>query len=73
MTNFDGGFAQEGAKGLQEGNEVVLVDMRILIMRELGAQCLTAFYSHKHSNTDIIVNGYRNAGIVEVSKNIRQT
>ena len=58
-------YAQEVGKGLQEGNEVVAVDMRGPAMKELGAQWLNAFYSHMQSHSDIIVNGFRNAGIVE--------
>ena len=58
-------YAQEVGKGLQEGNEVVAVDMRGPAMKELGAQWPNAFYSHMQSHSDIIVNGFRNAGIVE--------
>ena len=49
---------------MQEGNEVVAVDMRGPVMKEFGAQWLTAFYSHMQSLSDIIVS-FRNAGIVE--------
>ena len=59
-------YAQEMGMGLQEGNGVVAVDMRGPVMKELGAQWLTAFYSHMQSHSDnIIVNGFRNVGIVE--------
>ena len=51
-------------KGLQEGNGVVAVDMRGTVMKELEA-----FYSHMQSHNDnIIVNGFRNIGIVEAIK-----
>ena len=64
-------YAEQVSQGLQgapEG-EVVSVDMRVGVMRELGAQCLVAFYDHVRSHPELIVNGFKEAGIADAIEN----
>ena len=59
-------YASEVSKGLQsvpEG-EAVSVDMRIAVMRELGAQWLVGFYDHVRSHPELVINGFKEAGIL---------
>ena len=54
-----------GPPGSTEG-QVVPVDMQIGIMRELGAQWLVAFFDHVRSHPHLIVNGFKETGIVDM-------
>ena len=61
-------YAWKVGKGFQEGNDAVAVDMRDPVMKELRAQWLPAFHSHMQSHSDLQVNVFRNAGIMEAIK-----
>ena len=41
------------------------VDMKIGIMRELGARWLVAFFDHVRSHPELIRNGFKEAGIID--------
>ena len=60
-------YAGEVSKSLQAQleNEVVPVDMRAGVTKELGAQWLVAFYDHICSHPDLVVNGFKETGIMD--------
>lgn len=68
-------YAEEVSKGLQGGpeGEVVSVDMRIRIMKELGAQWLVSFFDHVRSHPELTVNGFKEAGVVDAIEKAKIT
>ena len=60
-------YAGEVAKGLKDQPEthVVPVEMGMAIMKELGAQWLVSFYDYICSHTELVRNGFKEAGIIE--------
>ena len=64
-------YANEVSQGLQNDtkNGVVPVDMQAGVMKELGAKWLVGFYDHVRSNPNLIVNGFKEAGILEALEN----
>lgn len=64
-------YADEVSKSLQNEpqSELISVDMRAGIMKELGAQWLVAFYDHVCCHPDLVVNGFKEAGITDALEN----
>ena len=66
-------YAEQVSKSLQNEPEtelhVVPVDMRAGVMKELGAQWLVAFYDYVCCHPDLIVNGFKEAGIADTLEN----
>ena len=46
----------------------MLVNMQVRITRELGAQWLVAIFYHAHRHPGLIVNGFKEAGIIDAIK-----
>lgn len=40
--------------------------MGMPIIKEVGAQWLTSLYNYFHTKKDIIINGFKDTGIIEV-------
>ena len=57
-------------KELQAGTaaEVNQVNMGMAVMKEAGAKWLTALYDKLRTETSIVMNGFKNVGIVAVKK-----
>ena len=45
-------------------HEVVPEDMQAGVMKELGAKWMVAFYDYVSSHPDLVVNGFKEAGIM---------
>ena len=43
-----------------------LVNLRMSIMKPLGAQRLVSLYDYLNSNSSIVINGFKAAGILNV-------
>ena len=63
-SKFQGWFADEIASKL-ESNDKTPVDMRLSIMKPLGAGWLMELYDHICSNPSFIVNGFRASGVLK--------
>ena len=52
---------------LEAGTQVeeVHVDMRMPVMKELSSRWFISAYNHIQSNSDIVKNGFKKAGITE--------
>ena len=55
----------ERQSGREQECENVPVDMRIADMRELGARWVFCFFDYVWSHPELIVSGFKEAGIVE--------
>ena len=66
-------YAKEVEKQLQAGvvESAVKVNMGMLVMKEFGAQWLTALYDKLRTEASIIINGFKDTGIMEAVKNAR--
>ena len=55
------------AEQIQSGTppKDVKINMGMQIMRELSAKWMTDFLDYVNSNKDIVINGFKNAGIVD--------
>ena len=64
-------YAREVSKSLQNEpeNGVVPVEMPAGVMKELGAQWLLAFYDYICIHPELVVNGFKEAGIVQALEN----
>ena len=62
-------YANELSLSLQNEPETVPVNMQAGVMKELGAKRLVAFYDHVCSHPELIVNGFKEAGIVDALEN----
>ena len=43
-----------------------LINLRMSIMKPLGAQWLVSLYDYLNSNRSIVINGFKAAGILDV-------
>ena len=64
-------YPNEVSRSLQNEpeNEVVPVNMQAGVMKELRAMWLVAFYDHVCSHPDLVVIGFKEAGIVDALEN----
>ena len=62
---FQEWYAMEVQKELDQGaTDVTPVDLRMSIMKPLGAKWLVSLYDYFKSNDSIILNGFKAAGII---------
>ena len=47
----------------------VQVDMRLSVMKELSAKWLEGLYDHLRASTQLIINGFKEAGILGAIEN----
>lgn len=59
-------YAGEVAKNLTNGpnSGIIPIDMSAAVMKELGAKRLVSFYNYISNRPELVVNGYKEAGIV---------
>ena len=67
-------YAEEVEKQLQIGTaaEAIQINMGMAVMKEVGAKWLTALYDKLRTETSIVVNGFKNVGIIEAVKKARE-
>ena len=60
-------YADQVKQQLQSdcNGSIVQVDMRVVVMKELGVKWLTELHDHFTGRPEILVNGFKEAGIVE--------
>ena len=65
--NFSMWYAERVAEQIQSGTppKDVKINMAMQIMLELSAKWITEFFYYINSNKDIIINGFKKAGIVD--------
>ena len=64
-------YARQVSQSLQTApeNEIVPVKMPDGVLKELGAKWLVAFYDYICSHPDLVVNGFKEAGILDLLEN----
>ena len=64
-------YAKEVSKSLQNGLDdgIKPVDMSAGVMKELGAKWLVAFYDYTSIHPELVINGFKDAGIVHALEN----
>ena len=67
-------YAEEVARQLQAGTaeDAVKINMGMAVMKEVGAKWLTVLYDKLCTETSIVVNGFKNIGIVEAVAKARE-
>ena len=67
-------YAEEVARQLQAGTaeDAVKINMGMAVMKEVGAKWLTALYDKLCTETSLVVNGFKNIGIVEAVAKARE-
>ena len=65
---FQDWFAQQVASQNRGEKPVEPVDLRLSIMKPLGAQWLVKLYDHFKAKSSVIYNGFRASGIVDCLK-----
>ena len=65
--NFSTWYAEKVAEEINSGTspENVKINMEMQLMREVGAKWLTEFFNSVNSNKDLVVNGFKKAGIID--------
>ena len=63
-SKFRDWYATQVQQHLDDGTEVTLVDLRMSIMKPLGACWLVGLYDYLKENNSIIENGFKAAGIL---------
>ena len=66
-------YASEVEKQIQAGKEEASVDMGMAVMEEVGARWLTALYDKLCSERIIIINGFKNVGIIDAIHKARES
>ena len=66
---FQEWYAQKISEQLDASTEVVPVDLRLSVVKPLGASWMIKLYDYMKSNPDIIQNGFVGAGITDFLKN----
>ena len=64
-SKFQQWYASEVEKQLDQGIERAPVDLRMSIMKPLGARWLVSLHDYLQENNSIIKNGFKAAGIVK--------
>ena len=62
---FESWYAKQVCSQLDEGNQSEGVDLRLSTMKPLGAEWMVAFHSHIKKNSDMVRNGFKEAGIFD--------
>ena len=64
-------YSQEVSKQIDTGTppDAVNVDMRMSLIKEHSCKWLVSAYDHIRSHPDIIVNGFKKAGIIDALGN----
>ena len=65
--HFRSWYSEQVKEKLQVGEEIenITVDLRMSVMKELGARWIVSACDHIRSHPEIITNGFKKAGIVE--------
>lgn len=58
-------YAEQICEQLQEKTEVVPVDLRLSVVKPLGAQWMIKLYDYIKSKPEIVCNGFKAVGIVD--------
>ena len=66
---FQDWYARQISSAVQNNTEMKPVDLKLSIVKPLGAQWMIKLYNHLKSHPEIIQNGFRAAGITECLKN----
>ena len=60
---FQQWYSDQIFKQMEDGTDGKIVDLAMSIVKPLGAMWLIGLYSYMKANPDIIINGFKNAGI----------
>ena len=63
-TQFKEWYAQELCSQLNEGKETEGVDLKLSVIKPLGAKWMAAAHDHIKNNPDLVKNGFNEAGIL---------
>lgn len=63
-SKFQNWYAQEICSQLQGEAECKAIDLRLSVVKPLGARWMVSLYDHLKAKPDIIRNGFKEAGIV---------
>ena len=63
---FQEWYSSQISKQLDESTEFEPVDLRLSVMKPLGDRWTVEIYDYFRSNPSIIINGYKEAGILSV-------
>ena len=66
---FQDWYAEKICKQLDQQEEMSPVDLRLSIVKPLGAQWMIKLYDYLKSKPDIIKNGFKGAGISDYLTN----
>ena len=61
---FQEWYAQQVCKQLEEGDQK-MIDVRLSVMKPLGAKWLVQMHDYFKSKPDIILNGFKDVGITD--------
>ena len=50
----------------------IKINMGMAVMKEVGAKWLTVLYDKFRTDTSIVTNGFKNVGIIEAVKKVRE-
>ena len=64
-SNSITGMLNKSARQLHEKIDVVPADLRLSVVKPLGAQWMMKLYDYLKSKSEIIENGFRAVGIVD--------
>ena len=64
-TEFKEWYAQELCSQLNEGKATEAIDLKLSVIKPLGAKWMVALHDHIKSNPDLVKNGFKEAGIFD--------
>ena len=64
-SKFEDWYAGRIIAQKDTGQEIEPVDMRLSIVKPIGAKCMIDFYDHIMAHPDIIANGFKHVGICD--------
>ena len=67
-------YAQEVETQLQAGTaeKAIKINVSMAVIKEVGAKWLTALYDKLRTETSIVINGFKNVGIIEAVEKARE-
>ena len=69
-TKFQGWYAGNIAQQLKTQSAIKPADLRLSVMKPLGAKWLIEAVEDMKQRRDVIVNGFRNAGILDTVRDL---
>ena len=69
-SQFQDWYAEQVFSQLQEGSDIIPIDLKLTAIKPLSASWLVSFYDYLKNKPNLIRNGFKEAGIIDCLSSI---